>query len=26
VPEPIIVVLTAMGGLLFAARKWFARR
>jgi hypothetical protein len=24
-PEPNIVVLTAIGGLLFAARKWFAR-
>jgi hypothetical protein len=26
VPEPSIVALTAMGGLLFGARKWFARR
>jgi hypothetical protein len=25
-PEPRIVALTAMGGLLFGARKWFARR
>ncbi len=26
VPEPSIVALTAIGGLLFGARKWFARR
>jgi len=26
VPEPGIVALTAIGGLLFSARKWFARR
>jgi hypothetical protein len=25
-PEPNIVALTAIGGLLFGARKWFARR
>jgi hypothetical protein len=25
-PEPSIVALTAIGGLLFGARKWFARR
>jgi len=25
-PEPDIVELTAIGGLLFGARKWFARR
>jgi hypothetical protein len=26
VPEPGIITLTAIGGLLFGARKWFARR
>jgi len=26
VPEPSTVALTAIGGLLFGARKWFARR
>jgi hypothetical protein len=25
-PEPSIVGLTAIGGLIFGARKWFARR
>ena len=25
-PEPSIVALTAIGGLLFGTRKWFARR